>query len=109
LWQGQRRALFRELRERWPRSQELPEGLRLAIGYLFRHRKRMRYATFRQQGYPTGSGTVESACKTVVQERCCQSGMRWSRTGLQAILSLRCALLSDRWPEVAALTCGSGP
>jgi hypothetical protein len=100
LWQGRMRQLFHEIRRKWPRGKELPKDLRLAIGYLLRNRARMRYAEFRAQGYPTGSGTVESACKTVVQQRCCQSGMRWSQPGLRAILSLRCALLSGRWREV---------
>jgi len=103
LWHGQMRALFQEVRRHWPRGKERPDALRLALGYLFRQRARMHYADFRAQGYPTGSGTVESGCKTVVQGRCCQSGMRWGREGLQAILSLRCALLSERWQEVRAL------
>jgi hypothetical protein len=97
LWQGQLRALLHALRARWPRGQELPEALRQAVGYLFRQRHRLRYPTFRQAGCPIGSGTVESACKVVVQERLVQAGMRWSRPGAQALLALRCALLSARW------------
>ena len=103
LWQGQMAKLFREVRRKWPREKDIPQELRLAIGYLFHNRRRMRYAEFRAQGCPTGSGTVESACKTVVQGRCCQSGMRWSRRGLRATLSLRCALLSGRWQDVKPL------
>jgi len=68
LWQGRMGALFREVRRKWPRGKEIPKELRLAIGYLFHNRARMRYAEFRAQGCPTGSGTVESACKTVVQQ-----------------------------------------
>jgi hypothetical protein len=68
-----------------------------ALGYLFRHRQRMHYQTFRQAGYPVGSGTVESACKVVVQQRLCQAGMRWERPRAQALLALRCSLLSNRW------------
>jgi hypothetical protein len=97
LWAGQIRALLQDVREHWPRGQALPETLRQAIGYLFRQRQRMRYQTFRQAGYPIGSGTVESACKVVVQERMVQAGMRWGRPGAQAMLALRCALLSNRW------------
>jgi len=67
------------------------------LGYLFRQRRRMRYPLYRQAGYPIGSGTVEAGCKVVVQERLVQRGMRWSRPGAQALLALRCALLSDRW------------
>jgi hypothetical protein len=38
----------------------------------------------------------------VVQERMKQAGMRWSREGAQAMLALRCVLLSERWDEVWA-------
>ena len=54
---------------------------------------------YSQAGYPIGSGTVESACKVVVQQRMKQAGMRWSRSGAQTMLALRCALLSDRWHD----------
>jgi hypothetical protein len=62
----------------------------------------MDYVSYRQAGYPVGSGSVESACKVVVQERMKQAGMRWSRKGAQAMLALRSVLLSDRWDEIWA-------
>lgn len=97
------RQVLRATRNLFPRGTPLPEPVRQAIGYIFHNRRRMDYATFRQQGYPIGSGTIESGCKTVVQSRMKQSGMRWSRSGAQAMLALRCLLLSDRWDELATL------
>lgn len=99
------RQVMRAVRTLYPRDVVLPDAARQAVGYLFTNRRRMRYGTFRQAGYPIGSGTVESACKVVVQQRMKQAGMRWSRPGAQAMLALRCALLSDRWDE----TCSSLP
>ena len=58
---------------------------------------RMTYATFRARGLPIGSGPVEAAGKTLVKIRLCRSGMRWTRTGGQHILSLRTLIKSDRW------------
>ena len=100
LWDGNLRQIFHEIRLLWPRGQTWPEGLGQVVGYLFRNRRRMRYPAFRQAGYPIGSGSVESACKVVVQERMKQAGMRWSRTGAQAMLALRSLLLSERWNEL---------
>lgn len=97
LWAGNLRGLMHEIRRRCPRGVPLPEKLGVLIGYLYRHRKRMTYQAFRRAGYPVGSGTVESGCKVVVQERMTQAGMRWSRVGAQAMLALRSLLLSDRW------------
>jgi hypothetical protein len=62
----------------------------------------MCYAAYREAGYPVGSGSVESACKVVVQERMKQAGMRWSRPGAQAMLALRSILLGERWDAVWA-------
>jgi len=81
LWGGNLRQIFHGLRSLCPRGEPLPHKIRLGIGYLFHHRRRMRYPEFRQTGCPIGSGSVESACKVVVQERLKQAGMRWSRAG----------------------------
>ena len=99
LYQSQLRQVLRAIRSLCPRDQPLPEPVWGAVGYLFHNRWRMRYQQFRQHGYPIGSGTVESACKLVVQQRLKQAGMRWSRDGAQAMLALRCVLLSERWNE----------
>ncbi len=48
----------------------------------------MDYAASRKAGYPTGSGTIASRCKVVVQERMAQAGMRRNRPGAQAMLVL---------------------
>jgi hypothetical protein len=101
---SQLRLLFRQVRLLFPRAQPLPKVVRDAIVYLFHNRRRMDYAAYRQAGYPIGSGTIESACKTVVQARLKLAGMRWSRTGATAMLTLRALSLSHRWHELAAFT-----
>lgn len=69
------------------------------IAYFDRNRHRMRYATFRKSGFFIGSGVVEAGCKTVVGQRLKQSGMFWSLSGAQNVLSLRCALASNRFDQ----------
>ena len=91
------RHVIHQVRLLYPRGTPLPPEVRQALAYLCANRHRMRYRCFRQAGYPIGSGTVESACKVVVQQRMKQAGMRWSRPGAQAMLALRSSLLSDRW------------
>jgi hypothetical protein len=84
-------------------SQNVSPTIRQADRYLFHNRRRIDYAAFRHSGYPIGSGTIESACKVVVQQRMKQAGMRWSRDGAQAMLALRGLLLSQRWQELRTL------
>ena len=68
--------------------------------YLRRYRRFMDYASMREQGYPIGSGVVESACKQIVSERMKLSGMRWHKPGGQHTMTLRCLLLSGIWDTV---------
>jgi hypothetical protein len=100
LAQSHLRTLFQQIRLLYPRGQPLPDPVRQAIAYLFHNRHRLDYAAYRQLGLPIGSGTIESACKSVVQARMTQAGMRWSRNGAQAMLALRCLLLSQRWDNL---------
>ena len=60
----------------------------------------MTYAQFRRRGLPIGSGPVEAACKTLIKQRFCQSGMRWTSEGGQAILDLRTYIKSGRWESM---------
>jgi len=57
----------------------------------------MEYKRFRDNGRPIGSGPIEGACKNVVKQRLCRSGMRWSIPGGQTILILRSIVKSSRW------------
>jgi len=57
----------------------------------------MEYKRFRDNGWPIGSGPVEGACKNMVKQRMCRSGMRWNIPGGQTILLLRCIVKSNRW------------
>lgn len=64
--------------------------------YFRTNQTRMDYPAFRQDGLPIGSGAVESAAKHLVQQRMKRPGARWSDEGGQAVLNVRCHLLSNR-------------
>lgn len=57
---------------------------------------RMAYPAFKAQGFPIGSGAVESAARHVIQLRMKRPGMRWSDAGGRAIASLRSTIRSHR-------------
>lgn len=71
-----------------------------ALGYLEARRDQIRYADFRAQGYPIGSGAMESACKLVVEARLKGSGMHWARIHVSPMVALRAAVCSGRWDAV---------
>ena len=57
----------------------------------------LNYAHFVKQGYPIGSGSVESGHKVVMQSRMKQAGMRWAKEHVDPMLSLRNLVCNDRW------------
>lgn len=69
------------------------------LGYFVRNVERMKYGTFRQQGFFIGSGVIEAGCKTVIGSRCKQSGMFWGEPGAENVLALRCIRSSRRLHE----------
>jgi len=78
-------------------SESRRKGLATEQTFFEKNQDRMDYPRFRSRGWPIGSGPVEAAAKTLVKSRMCRSGMRWSRSGGQHVLSLRTYLKSDRW------------
>jgi hypothetical protein len=60
----------------------------------------MNYAEYLEKKYPIASGATEAACKTLVKQRLCRSGMRWKEKGAGIILSLRALVLTkERWSQ----------
>jgi hypothetical protein len=78
---------------------EAVETLDRSLYYLRERREMIRYARFRAQGYPIGSGSVESAHKLVVQSRMKQAGMRWEPSHVNPMLAMRNLACNARWME----------
>ena len=76
------------------------EKLLAALTYFVNHRHMMNYAEQVKKQLPIGSGVTEAACKTLVKQRLCGSGMRWKEKGAKVILSLRALVQSKgRWQQ----------
>ena len=76
------------------------ETLQSSVTYFQNHKEKMKYAKNQKDNLPIGSGVTESACKTLVKQRLCNSGMRWKEAGAQAVLSLRALTHTDaRWNQ----------
>ena len=67
------------------------------LAYLEKRRDQIAYARFRRCGFPIGSGMVESAHKTVVEDRLKGAGMHWAPRHVDPMAALRTAVCADRW------------
>ena len=72
-------------------------AIQAQIDYLESHATRTRYGEYQAKGYFIGSRVIEAGCKTVVGRRLKQSGMFWSETGAEDILSLRCLTIGPHF------------
>jgi len=63
-------------------------------GYFERHQRRMQYLEFREQGFPIGSGSVESGVKQF-KHRLTGTGMRWNADNADRMLIIRAAVLGN--------------
>lgn len=99
LKQGKIASITQEASECLPASSEASEKAEKQIAYLDKNTERMRYRKFRNRGLFVGSGVIEAGCKSVIGQRLKRSGMEWSVRGANAILSLRCTMVSDRFDD----------
>jgi hypothetical protein len=61
---------------------------------------RMDYASRVAANEPIGSGVTEAACKVIVKQRLCGSGMKWTEGGAAVVLSLRAlSYTPERWSQ----------
>jgi len=101
---GAAKRILDDLQQKMRSSKSMEEAatndLEACITYFANHQHQMDYAGYRAQGYPIGSGVTEAACKTLVKQRLCCSGMRWTIKGAQNVLSLRALVQTkDRWTQ----------
>lgn len=92
-------GLVRKAGQQMPASAASRKRLKKQLAYFENNAVQMRYAEFRAKNYFVGSGVVEAGCRTVIGQRLKQSGMRWSVRGANAIIALRCCILSGRFED----------
>ena len=90
---------FKKIKKAGKIAKEKMKKVDAAISYFSNQGSRMTYAKFSSQNLPIGSGVTEAACKTIIKQRFCRSGMKWKDKGAAVVLSLRCLDKSERWEQ----------
>jgi hypothetical protein len=93
------RPLLR-MADRMPSDLSGQKGIHEHLDYLRKREALMQYPQFRRDGWPIGSGMVESANKNVVEARLKGTGMHWERKNVNPMLALRNAVCNNRWREM---------
>jgi len=98
-WSGMDEVL-EILRGMTPRHEEARESIRKLIGYLEKNQDRIHYEADRDEGFPIGSGGIESAHKFICHTRLKRSGAWWVTEMGNSMLRLRCALVNGTYKKV---------
>lgn len=92
---AQMQAFWRE-----NKSKALKDKIQTAVKYFQNQQQLMKYSQHLQENLPIGSGVTEAACKTIVKQRLCCSGMKWKEAGAAVVLTLRTlSHSSGRWEQ----------
>lgn len=100
---GAAKSLLEEFKkyERKKLSVNKSKELKRSITYFTNHAHQMNYVEYSEQSLPIGSGVTEAACKVLVKQRLCNSGMRWKLQGMQKVLLIRSTLKTkERWEQL---------
>jgi hypothetical protein len=92
---GKRLIRVLERLDRKKMTAEAQQAQDRLLHYLRSNAHRMDYPSYSKRGWHIASGSVESACKTVVNQRLCLGGMRWGEAGSDAVAHLRALYRSD--------------
>lgn len=99
LYQGHAWKVSAALRALAKRHRRVAKELRTEAGYFEHNQRRMQYLEMREEGFPIGSGMVESGGKQF-RARLAGAGMRWSRDMVERVIPVRAAILSHRFDEL---------
>jgi len=86
-----------EVQKMRPRNEEAKASKIKLIRYYIENDDRMQYKTFRNNGLMIGSGPIEAAHRSVIQQRMKLSGQKWTIKGANAMANLRCYKQSGAW------------
>jgi len=92
LFEGHADQIAQTLRDAAQTRPTVAEGLRREAGYFQDNQRRMQYQELREDGFPIGSGMVESACKRF-RARFVGAGMRWQRPCIERLIPIRAAIM----------------
>jgi len=96
------RTLLKEIKNLMNKkiSKDKRDEISKSITYFTNHMHQMDYSFYLSEKLPIGSGVIEAACKVIIKQRMCSSGMRWTNDGAKNVLVLRCFNETDgKWEQ----------
>ena len=107
LWNGNINGITDLVREKLAGKRKAPKAALKKLKDYFGDHSRFQYKTFRDNGLPTGSGTVESAIRRVINLRIKGTGLFWKREHAENIIFLRSLVLTGKLKNACRKALGA--
>jgi len=96
LWEGNIDGIADLVRKWLPGKRKAPKAALKKLNDYFGEHSKFQYRTFSEQGLPTGSGTVESGIRRVINLRIKGTGLFWKKDNAENIILLRSLVLTGK-------------
>jgi len=96
LWAGDINGIIDLVKQRLVGKRKAPKAALKKMSDYFGNHAKFKYQAFRDHGLPTGSGTIESAIRRVINLRIKGSGLFWKKEHAENIIFLRSLVLTGK-------------
>jgi hypothetical protein len=100
LSMGEPKRVIGTLKRIKPKNSHAKEEIRKLINYLQNQKHRIHYISDLENGFPIGSGAIESANKFICHSRMKRSGAWWVKENGNAMLRIRCAIYNGTFNRI---------
>ena len=96
LWNGDINSITDLVKKKLIGKRKAPKAALKKLDDYFGEHSRFQYKTFFDKGLPTGSGSIESAIRRVINLRIKGTGLFWSKEHAEKIIFLRALVLTGK-------------
>jgi len=107
LWKGNIEEIVDIVRRKLKGKRKALKAALNKLENYFGDHKKFQYKSFRDKGLPTGSGTVESAIRRVINLRIKGAGIFWHREHAENIIFLRSIVLTGKLKSACEKVLGA--
>ena len=103
LWAGDIYGIEGLVKEKLKGKRKAPKAALKKLREYFGDHKKFQYQAFRENGLPTGSGSIVSAIRRVINLRIKGSGLFWKRDHAENIILLRSLVLTGKLKQTCKI------
>ncbi len=96
LWNGDIKGITARVKKMLIGKRKAPKAALKKLESYFGDHSKFQYNEFRNKGLPTGSGTIESAIRRIINLRVKGTGLFWKKERAENIIFLRSLVLTGK-------------